>query len=614
MTLPSSLFTVIRPAGGQANDDLGETEPQTASHSTAPTQSFDNVMAQTEPAASHEKTSAAAASTTAVAAQAAPEADASMARNLMVSMIQTEIVGVQVTGTPGASSQQNSVISGQPAAANMKTFASQASKPARTRRESSPAPKAAQKTVPSNTPSVSTANSKRVGKNVPASGVVEAPAADAPERLQAADEQATVPTAEVSRGDTNKAKPARPTSAAANMTDEAQVTLLQAPKNLQDSVTVAAMPAPANQTSVRLDDSGQQTVPVGQKLPSMSSAVPQFTTPSARSAAAVSVQQPAPQSVSHLETKSAPEHLTAKVAAPLLQAVAGVSSINSSLSTTTTPAAAPAGLPVESALQADFSTTARGTGTQFATKGPEMKLTGKKNEIAGDTQQKLPTAPQNGPSGSNAARITAVTPDSGRSGGQQNLFDTNGTPSISTRTADLSAVTARQTSNPSVIMDQSGAMAERLGNMINQQAVTVRQLGANHLAVSLKLDSQTEVNLQLTRQNGQIAAAVTWERGNVSGLENHWRDLQDSLARQNVQLLPLENRGAAKTAGFTSTASSGGSYSHSGSTFDRSFRDPQSNNGQTQPRTIVIKTPAVQQKSTATAPQTASQQRWETWA
>jgi len=47
--------------------------------------------------------------------------------------------------------------------------------------------------------------------------------------------------------------------------------------------------------------------------------------------------------------------------------------------------------------------------------------------------------------------------------------------------------------------------------------------------------------LQLTNHNGQIEAAVRCEKGGAAALDSHWGELQESLARQNVQLLPLQD-------------------------------------------------------------------------
>ena len=97
--------------------------------------------------------------------------------------------------------------------------------------------------------------------------------------------------------------------------------------------------------------------------------------------------------------------------------------------------------------------------------------------------------------------------------------------------------------------------AERVEHLVNQEVILVRQSGANSLAVSLKVDPQTELFLQITNRDGQIQASVRCERGNVEGLNSHWGQLQDSLAKQNVQLLPLEDKiFGSRNLGFHTTA------------------------------------------------------------
>jgi hypothetical protein len=101
-------------------------------------------------------------------------------------------------------------------------------------------------------------------------------------------------------------------------------------------------------------------------------------------------------------------------------------------------------------------------------------------------------------------------------------------------------------------LDQAAAQVERVAQMVNQEVLSLRQSGASTLAVSLKVDAHTELFLQVSNHNGQIAASIRCERGNLNGLDGHWGDLQESLARQNVQLLPLEVKASANTSSFDS--------------------------------------------------------------
>ncbi|MGP8200994.1 MAG: hypothetical protein ACLQU4_15995 [Limisphaerales bacterium] len=160
---------------------------------------------------------------------------------------------------------------------------------------------------------------------------------------------------------------------------------------------------------------------------------------------------------------------------------------------------------------------------------------------------------------------------------------------------------------PSV--DHAAIQAERVGHLLNQQVVMIRQSGANNIAVSLKLDPHTELSLQLTNHNGQIEASVRWERGSVAGLENHWKDLQESLARQNVQLLPLETRTPGRSA-----VSNYASDTTSGSHFHQSSQNPQRQSREARqdlsPDTTVQTVPVTEKATT----RTVSRQGWESWA
>jgi ABC-type uncharacterized transport system involved in gliding motility auxiliary subunit len=57
--------------------------------------------------------------------------------------------------------------------------------------------------------------------------------------------------------------------------------------------------------------------------------------------------------------------------------------------------------------------------------------------------------------------------------------------------------------------------------------------------MALRLDSNTRLFLQLTTNNGHVQASVRCERGQFAPEEAQWAQLQQSLARQNVELLPM---------------------------------------------------------------------------
>jgi hypothetical protein len=80
----------------------------------------------------------------------------------------------------------------------------------------------------------------------------------------------------------------------------------------------------------------------------------------------------------------------------------------------------------------------------------------------------------------------------------------------------------------------------RIERMVSREALVLRQLGADSLAVVLKPDAHTELFLQFTQRDGQLEAYVRCERGDFGNLSTQWQQLQDSLALQNVRLLPLK--------------------------------------------------------------------------
>jgi len=171
-----------------------------------------------------------------------------------------------------------------------------------------------------------------------------------------------------------------------------------------------------------------------------------------------------------------------------------------------------------------------------------MKFAAQKNELAGRAVQKLPTMPQNKDSSDNSSdKIDAKSNSSlGREPGREfsalvpviDLFPkSNG--------SDAGHVGL--TDNPPAI-DNPAAQVERVTRLVTQEVAMIKQSGANSLAVSLKIDPQTELFLQLTNHDGQIQASLRCERGSMAGLDSHWGQLQESLSRQNVQLLPLEEK------------------------------------------------------------------------
>jgi len=247
-------------------------------------------------------------------------------------------------------------------------------------------------------------------------------------------------------------------------------------------------------------------------------------------------------------------------------------------------------------------------GTGGALNSQRMNLSRQKNEIAGPTAQKVPTASPKDDFAIKAASDVAGASDSDHSGHKQDTMNSGLVMDLPAKASEL-YLDAGKGTGAAHSVDHTATLAERVGHLVNQQVVMIRQSGANNLAVSLKLDSRTELSLQLTNHNGQIEASVRWERGNVAGLDNHWKDLQDSLARQNVQLLPLENKTASRTPAFNSAADA-----ESASSFKQSSQNPQRHSREARqelPLATGVQAVPARDKTTT---RTSSRQGWESWA
>ena len=82
---------------------------------------------------------------------------------------------------------------------------------------------------------------------------------------------------------------------------------------------------------------------------------------------------------------------------------------------------------------------------------------------------------------------------------------------------------------------------EHFSRVIQQEVVTIRQNGAKELGVSLKVDHQTQIFLKVTNHNGRISASIECEKGSLADLNRAMPDLQASLARQNISLVPANS-------------------------------------------------------------------------
>jgi hypothetical protein len=105
--------------------------------------------------------------------------------------------------------------------------------------------------------------------------------------------------------------------------------------------------------------------------------------------------------------------------------------------------------------------------------------------------------------------------------------------------------------------DHAANSMERLSKLVTGEAVTFKQSGAGTVTISLKLDLHTEISLGLANHQGQIQASIHCERGDLSGAENHWGQLQESLARHNVQLMPLQKSDFSRSSAWAVSSDAG---------------------------------------------------------
>lgn len=247
------------------------------------------------------------------------------------------------------------------------------------------------------------------------------------------------------------------------------------------------------------------------------------------------------------------------------------------------------------------------SGTAVANNSQRMNSSSERNEIAGRVEQKLPLKPV-------SAALNSDTGSSSADGGSklpmqftwqdvspETLPILNVTTSGFASTvaaAAAASTTAPVASAPAVetlLPATAAAAVDRVEQMISREAVAVRQSGAQNVGVSLNLDSNTQLFLQLTTHNGVTQASVRIDRGQFSPEQSQWAQLQQSLSKQNVELLPM-------TAGSNlNSQQNGDSRSRQFATRQDSFADTADG--------VRASSPRQQQKQ-----QTRSRKNWESWA
>jgi hypothetical protein len=86
----------------------------------------------------------------------------------------------------------------------------------------------------------------------------------------------------------------------------------------------------------------------------------------------------------------------------------------------------------------------------------------------------------------------------------------------------------------------SRSSADSLLHEISRNAIELKQLGAERADVILRPDSNTEISLHLSLRNGIVEVQARFERGDSSGLQTYWKELQHVLGQQNIHLSALD--------------------------------------------------------------------------
>jgi len=261
---------------------------------------------------------------------------------------------------------------------------------------------------------------------------------------------------------------------------------------------------------------------------------------------------------------------------------------------------------VPKVVESSVSPPVAPSGTPVATNEVRMKSAVNENEFAGSALQDLPSDGQIAPSAGGAGNA-----DKGAKASQPIIIDFPADQETPARWMAV-GITHAGAANPTMTANAGSAgtpaapALSQVERMISREVTMVRQSGAESLAVTLKVDSRTSLFLQLTNHNGQIEASVRCEKGGAGVLDSHWGELQESLARQNVQLLPLQDNSRDPSNLPPATA--------------WNFNDPQPRQKQPQPQSSAEAETLSQQAMKAAAgpakanPQPQPRHGWEKWA
>lgn len=176
-------------------------------------------------------------------------------------------------------------------------------------------------------------------------------------------------------------------------------------------------------------------------------------------------------------------------------------------------------------------------GMPFARKPVAMKDPDISDQFAGGGEQNLPTF--------QPARIESAGPAPSHDGRPIPASTTSAVPTVTTpaaavvSAADPSVNTPGTAAVAATARPHQGTSVEHIAHLLATEGALLRAHRAESLAVVIQPDAQTQLFLQLRQRNGEMEATVRCEQGDFQALNASWRELQESLARQDIRLADL---------------------------------------------------------------------------
>ncbi len=227
------------------------------------------------------------------------------------------------------------------------------------------------------------------------------------------------------------------------------------------------------------------------------------------------------------------------------------------------PATAPMGTEAAKALaasaMANVSGELSGGGTPGASSMEGIKRVGKQDKISGTGAQKLPTTADLPPSTTPSA---TENPDGTlRRAGPigDGADDLSGEEAL---VAGAGSARDEKARGAVGLVSEAGvgveARVNRIEELVTREVVRLRWTGQETMSVVIRPEGGAEVVVHLRQHEGFVEATLGLARGEVARLGDHWQQLHDALAEQNVRLNPAREAGQAPTpAGAAANLNSG---------------------------------------------------------